>query len=102
MPLIGKDKPNWKGDEALYSVKHAWARRHFGIPKKCEHCKTKNKKVGKKRKISYIQWASISGNHLRKRSDWKTLCPRCHYKFDIKNKGRHLKKYIIKICYLQK
>lgn len=81
--------PRWKGDKVSYIGIHAWMRRRFGIPQICENlmCKKKSEKY---------QWANISGQYKRDRSDWKRLCTKCHANFDnhlyIKGEKQHLAK----------
>ena len=73
----------WRGDKVEYQALHQWIRRHFGSPTTCEDCEAKNLK-GKK-----IHWANKSGKYLRRRSDWKRLCPKCHWVFSKKSYTIH-------------
>lgn len=70
----GIDHHFWKGESAGYTAKHNWARKYLGEPDFCEHCKRTD--------MGSYQWANISGNYLRKASDWLRLCPSCHKKYD--------------------
>lgn len=63
----------WKGEKAGYQSKHQVARKHF-LKDKCEHCNV----------VKNLHMANVSGKYLREASDWKTLCAKCHYKFDKK------------------
>lgn len=71
----GKKNVNWKGDQASYAAKHIWVKYHYGKPNKCQHCKTTE--------IRMYHWANISGEYLRKRSDWLRLCVPCHKRYDL-------------------
>lgn len=69
---IAKEKhPRWKGEEAGYVAKHNFARKYYK-GKECETCHATTK----------LHIANISGNYIRTRDDWKTLCATCHYAFD--------------------
>lgn len=72
---IAEENIQWKGEYAGYIAKHDWARRHFGRPQFCEHCKTSAKRM--------YHWANISKKFLRDRSDWLRLCVPCHKIFDL-------------------
>lgn len=92
----GKNHPQWKGLEAKYVSIHRFIHRNYGRPKKCEWCgifgltKKGNNKV---------QWANISGQYLRERNDWLTLCQSCHYKQEknVKNKRLHSRSIPLRI-----
>lgn len=73
--LANENNPAWKGDTVSYSGIHRWIKRHFGKPSRCEHCSGKN---NSKR----YEWANISGEYQRDRSDWFELCATCHKHFD--------------------
>jgi len=64
---------NWKGDAVGYSSLHAWLYRHFGKAAICERCGSTVR----------VEWANRSGQYLRDRSDWLTLCRPCHRRYDI-------------------
>lgn len=64
----------WKGDGALIGTIHDWVHRHFGAPKKCDHCGSKKAKT--------YHWANKSQEYKRIRSDWMRLCVPCHSKYD--------------------
>lgn len=76
----GQSSPYWKGEEASYSAKHIWIRKTYGKASKCERCEGKDGK--------YFEWANISGEYKRNKSDWMQLCRACHMKFD----GHHSKR----------
>ena len=65
-------KHNWQGDRASYNAKHKFMQRNWEKPGACEDCG--------KHKI--LDWANISGQHKRTRSDYKALCRACHIHFD--------------------
>lgn len=71
--LVGENNKNWKGDDAGYGAKHDWVRSRFGKPNKCEFCGTTK---------SRFEWANVSGQYKRVRSDWKRLCKKCHIHYD--------------------
>lgn len=74
--LENEKNPNWKGDNVGYLAIHAWIKRHYGQPNKCEQCSnTKN-----------IDWANKSGQYKRDITDWIRLCKSCHKIYDINNK----------------
>ena len=74
-PEFSSEKhPNWKGEKASYEAKHAWVKGHFGKPSFCEGCSTQQAKQ--------FDWANISGEYKRKRSDWIRLCISCHVRHD--------------------
>jgi len=71
--LGGEKHPLWKGDNASYFAKHIWMKQHAGKASKCIECGATE---------GYFQWANVSGKYLRKFSDWKELCIRCHQRYD--------------------
>lgn len=83
-PRSGAENALWKGSEAGYISKHIWVRKHYGKPVRCENCNS----------VQKIQWANKSGKYLRERSDWLSLCPKCHYRFDIKIHIKAIKRRI--------
>lgn len=72
----GKDNSNWKGDKASYAAKHIWMYTTFGKPDTCETC-GKSGLHGRN-----INWANLSGEYKRDRTDWLRLCRSCHAKMD--------------------
>lgn len=78
---LGSYNGMWKGDDVGYHGVHDWIKSHWGKPEICEHCDAKN--LGGKRH----QWANISGEYKRDRSDWIRLCAKCHYRFDGRDKN---------------
>jgi hypothetical protein len=75
----GKTSNAWKGERAGYHAIHIWLGKH---PKgaACEQCGTTE--------YSRLEWANLSGEYRRDRSDYKAMCPRCHRLFDQKNQCR--------------
>ena len=71
----GHKNVNWKGDDASYFAKHLWVSSHFGKPVGCESCGTKEDRI--------YQWANISKEFKRERSDWMRLCIPCHKRYDL-------------------
>ncbi len=72
--LTNERHHGWKGDKVGYMGLHKWIGRHFGKPKKCEHCGT----IAAKK----FEWANRTGNYQRGREDWLRLCTRCHRRYD--------------------
>lgn len=64
----------WKGDKASYSAIHHWVNTNFGRIMSCEDCGNTS--------LKRYEWANISGEYKRERSDWKRLCRKCHNKLD--------------------
>ncbi len=60
-----------------YQAIHKWVTRNFGKAIECEHCLTPDAKI--------YDWANISGEYRKVRSDWKQLCRKCHGIFDNKS-----------------
>ena len=74
---FGEKSRRWKGNNASYVAKHMWIVKHYGKANKCEQkgCRYKSPKR--------YEWANISGEYKRDRSDWVMLCPSCHRKIDM-------------------
>lgn len=70
---LGKDNPNWKGDNVGYHCLHTYIRRHKPKPEACEKC-------GKIQ--DYLELANISGEYKRKIDDYIYLCVKCHKEMD--------------------
>jgi len=70
----GKNSHLWKGDKAKYWAKHRWLDRNYGKPDRCENNPEHKSKV--------YDWANISGEYKRDRSDYKMLCRSCHIRYD--------------------
>ena len=76
---FGKEARRWKGEEASYTAKHMWITKHYANEKEvCEHCSKTEEEV------SRLEWANLSGEYKRERSDYICLCPSCHRKMDLK------------------
>lgn len=85
---FGDKARRWKGDNASYRAKHMWIVKHYGKANKCEQKGCSYPKVvdaGRRiiEKPSRYEWANISGEYKRDRSDWVMLCPSCHRKIDM-------------------
>ena len=85
---FGEKSRRWKGDEASYEAIHMWLYEHYGKANKCEQKGCHYPKVvdaGRRiiEKPSRYEWANISGEYKRDRSDWVMLCPSCHRKIDM-------------------
>lgn len=63
-----------------YSTLHAWVRRNFGTPNKCDECGTTSSKK--------FEWANISGEYLQDKDDWVRLCCKCHRQYDFGTKNK--------------
>lgn len=83
------DKPWNKGTRGLmpvphnfmesgygYHTIHDWVHLRLGKAIKCVEC---GKDYGR------IEWANISHEYKRDLSDWKSLCKKCHVKYDREN-----------------
>ena len=75
----GDKHPNWKGDKAKYLTKHIDIYRKYGKANKCENKKCPGI-------CKQYEWSNISGEYLRKRSDYRMLCISCHRKCDYKRR----------------
>lgn len=62
-----------------YSGLHTWIRNTFGTANKCERCTVPAK---------VYDWANVSGDYCRDRSDWIELCRSCHRKMDMDEEKR--------------
>ena len=81
-PLLrGAQHGMWRGDDAGYHSIHAWLTRNHPKADVCEEC-------GKAKKT---EWAFMRHPepHTRKRGDYRELCRRCHYHFDIERMTWH-------------
>lgn len=74
---IGDKSRRWKGEKAGYVAKHMWILKHHGKAEKCELDSTHTAKR--------YEWANISGEYLRDKSDYMSLCPSCHRKMDSRS-----------------
>ncbi len=68
-----------KNTDPEYWRAHDWVKYHFGKPQRCEDCGLDKIPEGMKH---YFDWANVSRNYLRERSDWRRLCKKCHSKLD--------------------
>jgi hypothetical protein len=80
----------WKGDKVSYFGLHSWIKRTYGKANKCENpsgCVYPRKTPNCKELLSpkKFEWANISGEYHRDRSDWIMLCCSCHHLFDNNN-----------------
>lgn len=71
--MSGNKHPNWK-EKVSYSYLHGWVAKKYGSLRYCEICRTRNAKK--------FEWANISGQYDRKRSDWIRVCTYCHMNLD--------------------
>lgn len=80
---IGKQSRRWKGDKASYYAKHMWISKHYGKASKCEKCGSLT--------ANRYEWANVSGEYKRERSDYMELCTSCHQKMDHRRRreARH-------------
>lgn len=77
-PMFGKTEaqhPNWKGNQVGYFGVHDWMTSRYGQPNHCEQCGTTDPDTR-------YEWANISGEYRRERSDFIRLCKRCHNNHD--------------------
>ncbi len=80
----GQMNHQWKGDAASYQAMHKRLESRFGKPKRCEKCKTTD------RRRSY-DWANMTGEY-EKLGDYQRLCRSCHWKHDGTHKNLAAKK----------
>lgn len=73
---FGRHASAYKDGRATYGAIHEWLKFHYKKGDVCEHC-------GQKKE--HLDWANISGQYRRDRSDFKVLCRTCHKIFDNKN-----------------
>lgn len=78
----GKNNSNYKEKPSSYKYIHQIMISKFGNPEKCEHCGKRGEKINGRWNID---WANKSGEYLRDRKDWLTLCRSCHRIYDLKN-----------------
>ena len=71
---LGKDNPNWKGDEVISSSMHCWVRDNFKKNGVCEHCG----------KIGRTDWSNLTHKYRKIREEWQELCRGCHQRYDYK------------------
>lgn len=88
--LLGKKEEysrRWLGDRAGYVAKHIWLKNKLGKASKCSNPNCIYPKPVKYRKPilkpKRFEWASISRKNLRDITDYVSLCPSCHRKYDI-------------------
>lgn len=75
-----------KEAELSYYALHEWVKRHFGKATTCEIC-------GNPKEFQ-CEWANISGEYKRERSDFMQLCQSCHRKKDHGDKCKKGHPYI--------
>lgn len=68
---LGKDNPNWRGDNVGISALHGWVKAHLKKAELCERCYT----------VPPYDLAN-KGIYNRDFSNWEWLCRRCHMKSD--------------------
>lgn len=70
--VTGENQHCWKGDDASYAAKHQWVYRNLESSPKCSQCDS----------TRFVQWANVSGEYKREKSDWIRLCAKCHHRYD--------------------
>ncbi len=75
----GEASPRWKGEAVSYGGLHDWLTENFGQPKCCEQCGTTDPN-------DRYEWANVSGEYRRERTDFKRLCKKCHNDHDRVNR----------------
>lgn len=86
---LGEKSKAWKGDNVGYGGLHGWIRSQKGKPTFCENDST--------HKSKRYEWSSISRKYTRDLNDYRSLCLKCHRKYDACNKDFIRVKNIIKI-----
>ena len=84
--LIADQNPNWKGDDVGYAAVHDWITRYHGQPAICDFCGTNDPS-------KRYEWANISGEYRRDRSDYHRLCKKCHNDFDGVNAWQQVARF---------
>lgn len=69
-------------DHNAYIKLHNWVNMTLGKAMFCEKCENES---------SVYHWANKTGKYLKNVKDWISLCPRCHYKYDIE---RGIRKFV--------
>lgn len=75
--MKGENNHMWKGNEVGYFALHAWVKRNYEKPTKCDFCHRKRER---------IEWANVSREYKRDRNDFYALCKPCHIDYDKKYK----------------
>src|SRR3990167_2619047 len=70
----------WQGDQVKYRPLHAWVERKKGKATFCHFDKTHI--------ATRFHWANISRTYKRDLVDWISLCPKCHFKYDVTDQGK--------------
>lgn len=73
--ITGENSQAWKGDKVGYRALHSWVQREKGKAMTCEICNSFGGEHG-------CHWANISGEYIRDKKDFVSLCPKCHKMFD--------------------
>lgn len=79
--FVGKNSPNWKGDDVSYQGIHAWVRKNFVQNGGCSKCGS----------FERLEWANKDWKYSRERKSWFRLCHKCHAVFDAKIRKRKIK-----------
>ena len=85
--ISGKKNYLWKGDDASYSAFHAWLKRKYGKPTKCENKNCTYPRVNSRNDYlkapKRFEWALIKGKkHSHNRKNYMMLCTSCHQLYD--------------------
>jgi predicted nucleic acid-binding Zn ribbon protein len=73
---LQEDKnPNWRGENAGYNAIHKWVREHKPKPLLCENCGLEKK----------LELSNKDHEYQRNLEDYRWLCDKCHYDYDIEN-----------------
>ena len=73
--LKGDKNSNWRGDDAGYNAIHKWVREHKSKPLLCEECGLEKK----------LELSNKDHEYQRNLEDYRWLCDKCHYDYDIEN-----------------
>ena len=69
----------WGGNKTGYRSKHHWVVRRLGKANHCVDCGLNKLPKGR---VRFFHWANISGEYRRDITDYKSLCMKCHKRFD--------------------
>ena len=83
----GENHWAWQKENPSYRAVHAWIRKKYGKPDKCENKRCvyprKDARGHLMVKPKAYQWANLSGKYRRDRKDFIKLCALCHKLFDL-------------------
>lgn len=83
----GSKNHQWRGDNVGYGGLHAWVIKNLGKPSRCENVDCVYPRISSRGELmlspARYEWANKSHEYKRDISDWISLCPSCHRKYDM-------------------